>query len=42
MHQTGLNAYLDVYFQVGRCSVKAAQGLRWRSAHPHKPHADGL
>ena len=100
MHQTGLNAYLDVYFQVGLigflaflalvllafvrswllasnkrslayvwaplilvtllvtsaaestilfefgwlllviCSVKAAQGLSWRSALPHKPHPD--
>ena len=100
MHQTGLNAYLDVYFQVGLigflaclalvllafvrswllasnkrslvyvwaplvlvtllvtsaaestilfefgwlllviCAVKAAQGLSWRSALPHKPHPD--
>ena len=100
MHQTGLNAYLDVYFQVGLigflaflalvllafvrswllasnkrslayvwaplilvtllvtsaaestilfefgwlllviCSVKAAQGLSWRSALPHTPHPD--
>ena len=100
VHQTGLNAYLDVYFQVGLigflaflalvllafvrswllasnkrslvyvwaplmlvtllvtsaaestilfefgwlllviCSVKAAQGLSWRSALPHKPHPD--
>ena len=100
LHQTGLNAYLDVYFQVGLigflaflalvllafvrswllasskrslvyvwaplilvtllvtsaaestilfefgwlllviCSVKAAQGLSWRSALPHKPHPD--
>ncbi|TFD53398.1 exopolysaccharide production protein [Cryobacterium sp. Hh11] len=100
MHQTGLNAYLDVYFQVGLigflaflalvllafvrswllasnkrslayvwaplmlvtllvtsaaestilfefgwlllviCSVKAAQGLSWRSALPHKPAPD--
>ncbi|MBC7677905.1 MAG: O-antigen ligase family protein, partial [Pseudorhodobacter sp.] len=100
MHATGLNAYLDVYFQVGLigflaflalvllafvrswllasskrslvyvwaplilvtllvtsaaestilfefgwlllviCSVKAAQGLSWRSALPHKPHPD--
>ncbi len=99
-HLTGLNAYLDVYFQVGLvgflaflalivlafarswllashkrslvyvwaplvlvtllvtsaaestilfefgwlvlviCSVKAAQGLSWRSALPHKPHPD--
>ena len=99
-HATGLNAYLDVYFQVGLvgflaflalvllafvrswllasnkrslvyvwaplvlvtllatsaaestilfeygwlllviCSVKAAQGLSWRSALPHKPHPD--
>ncbi|TFC72393.1 exopolysaccharide production protein [Cryobacterium sp. TMS1-20-1] len=100
VHVTGLNAYLDVYFQVGLigflaflalvllafvrswllasnkrslayvwaplilvtllvtsaaestilfefgwlllviCSVKAAQGLSWRSALPHKPHPD--
>lgn len=100
VHATGLNAYLDVYFQVGLvgflaflalvllafvrswllasnkrslvyvwaplilvtllvtsaaestilfefgwlllviCSVKAAQGLSWRSALPHKPHPD--
>lgn len=100
LHATGLNAYLDVYFQVGLigflaflalvllafvrswllasnkrslvyvwaplilvtllvtsaaestilfefgwlllviCSVKAAQGLSWRSALPHKPHPD--
>jgi O-antigen ligase len=100
MHITGLNAYLDVFFQVGLvgflaflalvllafvrswllasnkrslvyvwaplvlvtllvnsaaestilfeygwlllvvCSVKAAQGLSWRSALPHKPHPD--
>ncbi|WP_104088479.1 O-antigen ligase family protein [Cryobacterium sp. N19] len=100
VHQTGLNAYLDVYFQVGLigflaflalvllafvrswllasnkrslvyvwaplilvtllvtsaaestilfefgwlllviCAVKAAQGLSWRSALPHKPHPD--
>ncbi|WP_104130340.1 O-antigen ligase [Cryobacterium sp. N21] len=100
LHVTGLNAYLDVYFQVGLigflaflalvllafvrswllasnkrslayvwaplilvtllvtsaaestilfefgwlllviCAVKAAQGLSWRSALPHKPHPD--
>jgi O-antigen ligase len=100
LHTTGLNAYVDVYFQVGLigflaflvlvllafvrswllasnkhslayawaplmlvtllvtsaaestilfefgwlllviCAVKAAQGLSWRSALPHKPHAD--
>ncbi|WP_104199795.1 O-antigen ligase [Cryobacterium sp. Y29] len=100
LHATGLNAYLDVYFQVGLigflaflalvllafvrswllasnkrslayvwaplilvtllvtsaaestilfefgwlllviCSVKAAQGLSWRNALPHKPHPD--
>ena len=100
LHATGLNAYLDVYFQVGLigflaflalvglafvrswllasnkrslvyvwaplilvtllatsaaestilfefgwlllviCSVKAAQGLSWRSTLPHKPHPD--
>ncbi|TFD09616.1 MULTISPECIES: O-antigen ligase [unclassified Cryobacterium] len=100
VHVTGLNAYLDVYFQVGLigflaflalvllafvrswllasnkrslayvwaplilvtllvtsaaestilfefgwlllviCAVKAAQGLSWRSALPHKPHPD--
>ena len=100
LHSTGLNAYLDVYFQVGLigflaflalvllafvrswllasnkrslayvwaplilvtllvtsaaestilfefgwlllviCAVKAAQGLSWRSALPHKPHPD--
>ncbi|WP_105035121.1 O-antigen ligase family protein [Cryobacterium aureum] len=100
VHATGLNAYLDVYFQVGLigflaflalvllafvrswllasnkrslayvwaplilvtllvtsaaestilfefgwlllviCAVKAAQGLSWRSALPHKPHPD--
>ncbi|WP_104196549.1 O-antigen ligase family protein [Cryobacterium sp. M15] len=102
LHATGLNAYLDVYFQVGLigflaflalvllafvrswllasnkrslayvwaplilvtllvtsaaestilfefgwlllviCSVKAAQGLSWRNALPHKPHPDAL